>query len=56
MKEQEMAVIARLIVDVLRNIDQPHVIEKVKKKSRELCESFPIYQDDALAECRGEIE
>jgi glycine hydroxymethyltransferase len=49
MKEQEMAVVASLIVDVLRNIDDQHMIEKVKKKTRELCESFPIYQDDAPA-------
>jgi glycine hydroxymethyltransferase len=56
MKEQEMTVIARLIVDVLRNIDNQRVIEKVKKKSRKLCESFPIYQDDASTECREEIE
>ena len=49
MKEQEMAVIARLIVDVLRNIDDQHIIEKVKKKTRELCESFPIYHDDTSA-------
>jgi glycine hydroxymethyltransferase len=49
MKEQEMAVVASLIVDVLRNIDDQHIIEKVKKKTRELCESFPIYQDDAPA-------
>jgi glycine hydroxymethyltransferase len=49
MKEQEMAVVASLIVDVLRNIDDQHIIEKVKKKTRELCESFPIYQNDAPA-------
>jgi glycine hydroxymethyltransferase len=50
MKEQEMVVIARLIVDVLKNIDNQHIIEKVKKKTRELCESFPIYHDDTSAE------
>jgi glycine hydroxymethyltransferase len=42
MKENEMVVIARLIVEVLRNIDNQHVIEKVGKKTREICEAFPI--------------
>jgi len=49
MTEQEMVVIARLIVDVLKNIDDQRIIGKVKKKTRELCESFPIYQDDVSA-------
>jgi glycine hydroxymethyltransferase len=49
MKEQEMVVIARLIVEVLRNIDDRYIIEKVKKKTRELCEAFPINFDDMSA-------
>jgi glycine hydroxymethyltransferase len=49
MKEPEMAVIAHLIADVLKNIENQQIIEKVKKKTRELCESFPIYFDDTSA-------
>ena len=47
MKAQEMVTIARLIVDVLRNIDNRHVIETVRKQTWELCEAFPMNIDDA---------
>jgi glycine hydroxymethyltransferase len=47
MKEQEMVIIARMIVEVLKNIDDRHIIEKVKKETIKLCEAFPIDCDDA---------
>ena len=43
MKEPEMAMIARMILDVLRNTDNEGVIQKVNRQARELCEAFPIY-------------
>lgn len=45
MREPEMEVIARLVSDVIGNIDDETVIQKVKQRTRELCESFPIYQE-----------
>lgn len=45
MKEPEMALIAKMILDVFRNIDHQDVIEKVKNQARELCAAFPIYSD-----------
>ena len=49
MKEQEMVVIAGLIVEVLRHIDDQYVIENVRKKTRELCEAFPINDENRPA-------
>ncbi len=43
MKTAEMAVIARLMVDVLKNMGDDRVVEKVNNEIRELCEAFPIY-------------
>ncbi|MBW2175906.1 MAG: serine hydroxymethyltransferase [Deltaproteobacteria bacterium] len=43
MKAAEMAVIARLMVDVLKNMGDDRVVEKVNNEIRELCEAFPIY-------------
>lgn len=45
MKEPEMALIAKMILDVFRNIDHQDVIEKVKNQARELCAAFPIYSE-----------
>ena len=45
MKATEMAVIARLMVDVLKNMGDDQVVEKVNNEIRELCEAFPIYQE-----------
>ena len=45
MKEPEMALIAKMILDVFRNIDHQDVIEKVKNQARELCAAFPIYRE-----------
>jgi len=44
MQETEMALIARMILDVFRNIDNQEVIQKVNNQARELCEAFPIYE------------
>ncbi|MBW2611089.1 MAG: serine hydroxymethyltransferase [Deltaproteobacteria bacterium] len=46
MKAAEMAVIARLMVDVLKNMGDDRVVEKVNNEIRELCEAFPIYQEE----------
>jgi glycine hydroxymethyltransferase len=45
MKEPEMALIAEMILDVLRNIDDKDVIQKVNSQARELCTAYPIYED-----------
>ncbi|MCK5507054.1 MAG: serine hydroxymethyltransferase [Desulfobacterales bacterium] len=42
MKEPEMEIIAKIIVDVLKNHNNAKVISAAKKKSRELCNNFPI--------------
>ncbi len=44
MRQPEMAVIAKLIVDVLKNLNDDSVTERVRAKVHELCEAFPIYQ------------
>ena len=43
MQETEMALIAKMILDVFRNIDNQDVIQKVNDQARALCEAFPIY-------------
>jgi glycine hydroxymethyltransferase len=45
MKEPEMALIAKMILDVFRNTENEAVIQKVSRQTRELCEAFPIYGD-----------
>jgi len=45
MKEPEMALIAEMILDVLQNIDDRDVIQKVNSQARELCTAYPIYED-----------
>lgn len=42
MKELEMEVIAKLIVDVLKNLNDETVIKNTRAKVLELCEAFPI--------------
>ena len=44
MQETEMALIAKMILDVFRNIDNQDVIQKVNDQARALCEAFPIYK------------
>ena len=43
MKEPEMALIAKMILEVLRNTENDAVIQQVSRRARELCEAFPIY-------------
>ncbi len=45
MKEDQMREIARLIADVVNNLGDDKVIERVKEKVRELCEEFPLYPE-----------
>ncbi len=45
MKEPEMALVAKMILDVLRNTGNESVIQKVNRQARELCEAFPIYNE-----------
>ncbi|MDM8526496.1 serine hydroxymethyltransferase, partial [Desulfococcaceae bacterium HSG8] len=45
MTTSEMRIIARLIVDVLKNPSNETVIKKAEKEVRNLCKTFPIYED-----------
>jgi glycine hydroxymethyltransferase len=45
MKEPEMAIIAELLVDVLKNPDNEGVIKNTRTKVRELTEAFPLYKN-----------
>ena len=47
MKESEMRVVADLIDEVLRDIDNKPVSDGVKKKVADLCGRFPLYQEMA---------
>ncbi|MBW1713713.1 MAG: serine hydroxymethyltransferase, partial [Deltaproteobacteria bacterium] len=44
-KEAEMALVGRMIAEVLRNPASQSVRSKVRKKVLDLCRSFPIYLD-----------
>ncbi|MBI4595439.1 MAG: serine hydroxymethyltransferase [Candidatus Tectomicrobia bacterium] len=44
MKEEEMELIGDWIAEVLRNIDKPEILGKIREKVKELCKEFPIYQ------------
>jgi glycine hydroxymethyltransferase len=44
MKETEMKIIGELINQVLKDIDNESVIEKVRSEVYELCQQFPLYQ------------
>ena len=45
MKEEEMKVIARLIYQVVEGRRDPAGLSEVKSRVKELCASFPLYQD-----------
>ncbi len=45
MKEEEMRLIARLIAQVIQNVEDNEVIERVGKQVVELCEQFPLYPE-----------
>jgi len=44
MQEPEMEIIARLIVDVLKNHKNESLIMNTRAKVRELCEAFPLFR------------
>jgi len=44
MKEPEMVIIAKLIVDILRKPGDEGLIRRVRAKVNELCRAFPLYQ------------
>lgn len=46
MKEQEMATIAAMIVEVLSNPEDPNVLGRVKASVRDLCKRFPLYREE----------
>jgi glycine hydroxymethyltransferase len=57
MEEPQMEVVARMIVDVLKNIDNDQIIERVRAEVRELCEAFPIYEHHCVEhEHEGETQ
>jgi glycine hydroxymethyltransferase len=45
MKEEEMKIIAKMIVKVLDNKNDPSVRGKVRQEVRELCSRFPLYPE-----------
>ncbi|WPM32947.1 serine hydroxymethyltransferase [Hydrogenobacter sp. T-2] len=45
MKEDEMRYIARLIAQVINNIEDSDTIEKVSKEVIDLCQQFPLYPE-----------
>ena len=45
MGSKEMAVIARMILEILKTPNDDKVIFRTKQRVRELCEAFPIYAD-----------
>ncbi len=45
MKEPEMRSIARMISEVVKNLGDDKIIEKVREEVRELCEQFPLYPE-----------
>ncbi len=45
MKEEEMRYIARLIAQVIDNIEDSNTIEKVSREVIELCQQFPLYPE-----------
>jgi len=49
-KENEMVKIARLINDVMNNIQDEKVIEDTRVSVSELCTTFPIYKGSAIDE------
>jgi glycine hydroxymethyltransferase len=49
-KENEMIQIARLIDNVIQNIQDEKVIEDTRESVSDLCAAFPIYEDSAINE------
>jgi len=45
MKEPEMVIIADLITQVINNINNNTIIQRIKEKVKALCREFPVYKD-----------
>lgn len=45
MKAPEMQIIAKFIIDVLKNHNNDNLIMNTREKVREFCESFPLYEN-----------
>jgi glycine hydroxymethyltransferase len=45
MKEKESREIIRLIVSLIKNIDNPQIKNKIKKRAKEIVKKFPIYDE-----------
>ncbi len=45
MREPEMVVIAELISQIINNIDDISVIDRLREKVKKLCRKFPVYED-----------
>jgi glycine hydroxymethyltransferase len=45
MKEDDMATIGAMIVDVLNHPQDEHVLRRARESVRDLCDTFPLYQD-----------
>lgn len=45
----EVQQVANWICDILDNLDDPAMIEKVKREAAKLCQRFPVYASDAIA-------
>ncbi|MCD6224900.1 MAG: serine hydroxymethyltransferase [Deltaproteobacteria bacterium] len=45
MKEPEMEIIAAMIVKILKNSTDDKLVKNTKKRVRELCDRFPLYND-----------
>ncbi|MCP4681419.1 MAG: serine hydroxymethyltransferase, partial [Desulfobacterales bacterium] len=48
MGKSQMKIIADLIVDILKHSQDDHVIKRVGKTVRELCDLFPIYREKGI--------
>lgn len=44
MKDEEMELIGDWIVEVLREIDNPRILEETRARVRELCQQYPFYR------------
>ncbi len=49
-KENEMVQIARLIDDIIRNIEDEKIIEDTRTRVAELCSTLPLYEKNVLDE------
>lgn len=45
LKEAEATLVASLVSEIIKNIEDPEIIKKVKEQIRALTEKYPIYED-----------